>query len=75
MFNSQDTKPFSNSKENRKSNDGATAPREIYLFPQSCRRVQFSRYKSLERFDAKASKSFTLIAIRQLAKCFTNVSH
>ena len=36
----QDTKPLSNSKENRKSNDGATAPRRIYLFPQSCRRVQ-----------------------------------
>ena len=39
-FNSQDTKPLNNSKENRKSNDGATAPRRIYLFPQSCRRVQ-----------------------------------
>ena len=39
-FNSQDTKPLSNSKENRKSNNGANAPRRIYLFPQSCRRVQ-----------------------------------
>ena len=39
-FNSQDTKPLNNSKENRKSNDGAIAPRRIYLFPQSCRRVQ-----------------------------------
>jgi len=27
VFNYQDTKPLSNSKENRKSNDGATAPR------------------------------------------------
>ena len=32
----------------------------------------YSRYKSLERIDAKASKPFTLIAIRRLAKCFTN---
>ncbi|ORO98407.1 5-methyltetrahydropteroyltriglutamate--homocysteine methyltransferase [Streptococcus mitis] len=32
----------------------------------------YSRYKSLERFDAKASNPFTLIAIRRLAKCFTN---
>jgi len=27
VFNYQDTKPLSNSKENRKSNDGANAPR------------------------------------------------
>lgn len=32
MFNYQDTKPLSNSKENRKLNDEATAPRRIYLF-------------------------------------------
>ena len=32
----------------------------------------YSRYKSSERFDTKASKPFTLIAIRRLAKCFTN---
>ena len=39
----------SNSKENRKSNDGATAPRQIYLFPKSCRRVQFSRYQGRQK--------------------------
>ncbi|MQQ65171.1 hypothetical protein GEZ74_02375 [Streptococcus mitis] len=43
-YKNQDTKPSSSSKENRKSNDRATAPRQIYLFPKSCRRVQFSRY-------------------------------
>jgi len=32
----------------------------------------YTRYKSFERIDAKASKPFTLIAIMQLAKCFTN---
>ena len=35
-------------------------------------KFSYPRYKSLERFDAKASKPFTLIAIMRLAKCFTN---
>ncbi len=57
--------------KNRKLTKSSMKIRQFIFFTQLFGRVQLLK-KSLERFDAKASKPLTLIAIRRLAKCFTN---